>query len=276
MRLGAHLSIENGYIGALEKAKTIGANCLQIFSTSPRGWKADYPKFAKQYLEEFGSTQTKLDIAPVYFHASYLINLADANQIGFLSKKRLVKELLIADLFGIRGTIIHTGSFKTEQPNYLKLKDNLNYILERISQNVLLIIENAGNRKIGKTIEEIGYIIKLVKDRRLKVFLDTCHLHAAGYDISSKQNLDKFLDAFDKEIGLERLELWHVNDSKDEFGSLRDRHENISLGKIGNQVFEILLNHRDTRDYPFITEVPGFDGTGPDKQNIDILKNLVI
>jgi deoxyribonuclease-4 len=275
MRLGAHLSIEKGYIGALEKAKTIGANCLQIFSTSPRGWKADYPKFAKLYLKEFQATQTKLDIAPVYFHASYLINLADANQIGFLSKKQLVKELLIADMFGIKGTIIHTGSFKTEQPNYLKLKDNLNYILERISQNVLLIIENAGNRKIGQTIEQIGYIVKLVKDKRLKVCLDTCHLHAAGYDISSKQSLDKFLKAFDKEVGLEKLELWHVNDSKDAFGSLRDRHENIGQGFIGLKVFETLFNHSQTKDYPFIIEVPGFDNNGPDKQNLDILKTLV-
>ena len=275
MFIGAHVSIENGYIGAIEKLHAIGGNCLQMFSASPRGWKLEYPKFEKDYIETFKTKQKESGISSVYFHASYLVNLADPLQIGFMSKKQLVKELLIADMFGIQGSIVHTGSFKNENPNYLKLKANICYALERMSKDILFIIENAGNRKIGKTMEEIGYIIKLVKDKRLKVCLDTCHLHAAGYDISNKQSLDGFLKFFDKEIGMERLELWHVNDSKDEFGSLRDRHENIGKGSLGLKVFETLLNHPDTRNYPFITEVPGIDGNGPDKENITTLKELI-
>lgn len=271
-RIGAHVSIGNGYLKALEKLREMGGNTLQIFSSAPRSWKL--PKFEDQDIKKFQEMQKKYDIQPIYFHASYLINLGDFQRVGFLSKKRMITELNIASLFGIQGSIVHLGSFKQEKPNYLKLVENIHYILKKTPDETLFIIENAGNRKIGKTIEEIGYIIKLAKDKRIKVCLDTCHLHSAKYDISTKNKLDKFLRLFDKEIGLDRLALWHINDSRDPFGSFRDRHENIGQGTIGLKTFETLLKHPLTKDFPFIIETPGFDNLGPDKRNIDILKRL--
>jgi len=97
----------------------------------------------------------------------------------------------------------------------------------------------------------------------------------AGYDILTKEKLDEFLNDFDKRIGLEKLELWHVNDSRDPFGSFRDRHENIGKGEIGLEAFRLLFNHPKLRHSTFIIETPGFDGLGPDKKNLDILKGLI-
>jgi len=273
MKIGAHLTIEKGYVFALEKLQKMGGNCLQIFSTTPRGWRS--ASLSPVQINNFLAKKKELGIEPIFYHASYLINLGDFSSIGHLSKQSLEKELNLASQAGIKGSIIHLGSFKLNAPNYQKLAANISAVLEKTPRDTLFIIENAGNKKIGKTLEEIGQIIKLVKNPRVKVCLDTCHLFSAGYDISTKSKLEKLLKEFEEKIGLEKLEVWHVNDSRDAFGSFRDRHENIGQGTLGLGAFETLLNHPQTKNYPFITETPGFDNLGPDKKNIDILKNLV-
>ncbi|MDO8510266.1 MAG: deoxyribonuclease IV [bacterium] len=278
-RLGAHLSIAGGMSKALERASVIGANCLQIFSTSPRRWLL--PKIAPPEAETFIKRKRELGIDPVYFHSTYLINLAQVGLVGERSVESLVAELKLADTIGIRGSIVHLGSLKNnnaEGDDYSAhgaLISHLKAILGQTPESTLLMIENAGTRKIGKRIEEIAWIIKAVNNRRLRVCLDTCHLHAAGYDITSEKKLEGFLSLFDSLIGLPKLELIHTNDSKDSFGSLRDRHENIGKGKIGLTTFKLLLNHKKLRALPFIIETPGFDDKGPDKKNLDILRTLI-
>lgn len=172
---------------------------------------------------------------------------------------------------GVKGSIVHVGSFKKDEPNYEVLEKNIREVLKNTPENTFLIVENAGNRKVGKTLEEIGIIARW--DKRIKVCLDTCHLHAAGYDLT---DLGLFLETFNAVVGLEKLELFHANDSKDEFGSLRDRHENIGVGKVGLEIFQKLLNNPLLKTMPFICEVPGFENLGPDKRNLDILKDLII
>lgn len=272
-RIGAHLSIAGGHIKAIDRALEIGCNAVQIFCASPRGW--NFAKFGDTTAEDFKKEAAKQDVSPVYFHASYLINLADGGRIGALSKQLLTHELKIASKMGVRGSIIHLGSYKDNGKNHKQLCDNIAAVLEKIPKDVEFIIENAGNRKIGQTIEEIAEIIKELKDKRLKVCLDTCHLHAAGYDLSTKKSFEEFLSVFDKTIGLDRLSLWHINDSRDPFGSLRDRHENIGMGEVGVDVFKNILNHPKTKNIPCILEVPGFDGEGPDKKNVEIFKSLI-
>ena len=117
-------------------------------------------------------------------------------------------------------------------------------------------------------------IIDAVRDNRVRVCLDTCHLHAAGYDLSDSVKFKKFLKEFDEMIGLLKLELVHINDSRDRLGDLRDRHENIGEGFVGKKVFENFLTNSKTRNLPYILETPGFDGMGPDKKNVEILKQL--
>jgi apurinic endonuclease APN1 len=172
------------------------------------------------------------------------------------------------------GSIIHLGSFKNNGNGHEQLHENIAQVLEKAPEDRYFIIENAGNRKIGQTISEIGQIIKTLKDERLKVCLDTCHLHAAGYDLTTKESYDAFITMFEREVGLERLAVWHINDSHDPFGSLNDHHENLGKGLVGTDVFKNITHDPRMSEIPLILEVPGLDGKGPDKANIDVLKSL--
>ncbi|PIV08062.1 hypothetical protein COS52_04695 [Candidatus Roizmanbacteria bacterium CG03_land_8_20_14_0_80_39_12] len=283
MKIGAHLSIAGGYHKALERISSIGGNCLQIFSASPRGWNratvTDEPK--RLFLD----TKKRLNIKEVFFHASYLVNLADEGRIGEESKKSLIAELNVASQLEIVGSIVHIGSFKGNLPavwdvsqdkKYSVLINNINETLTSTPQDTFLIIENAGNKKIGQNLDEIASIVRDIDNERLKVCLDTCHLFSAGYELSTKKKMDTFFDEFEKKIGLKKLVVFHMNDSKDPFDSGRDRHENIGQGTLSMEPFKLLLHDKRTKDLPFIIETPGFDGNGPDKKNIDILKNLVL
>ena len=275
MKLGAHQSIAGGYEQALKRVHNIGGNCLQIFSSSPRGW--NFPKVDKKEVKKFLDLKAKLSIEPIYFHASYLINLADEGKVSQLSKMSLISEMNIAPLLNIKGSIIHLGSYKDQKSKtkYQNLISNIKEILKKTSKDSLFIIENAGNRKIGQNLEEISQIIKDVNDERIRLCLDTCHLFSNGYQFNSNKDLDEFINKLDKLNLLDRIEVWHINDSRDEFNSGHDRHANIGEGKIDINEFKTLLNHQKTRNYPFIIETPGFDKKGPDKKNLEILKSLI-
>ncbi|MDO9028649.1 MAG: deoxyribonuclease IV, partial [Candidatus Roizmanbacteria bacterium] len=158
---------------------------------------------------------------------------------------------------------------------YRVLINNIKEVLKNTSSETLFIIENAGNRKIGQTLEEIAQIVKDVNNPRVRICLDTCHLFSNGYRFSNDKEFDLFLDKLDELDLLDRIEVWHVNDSRDEFNSGHDRHENIGQGTIGLEEFKTLLNHKKTKNYPFIIETPGFKNEGPDKKNLDILKSMI-
>ncbi len=275
MKLGAHQSIAGGYHEALKRIKNIGGNCLQIFSSSPRGWS--FPKITDEEIKKFFTVNSQYLIQPIYFHASYLINLADEGKIGEMSVKSLINELNLAPKLNIKGSIIHLGSFKGDytEEKYQKLIENIKKVLKNSPKDAFFIIENSGTRKIGQTLEELEKIVHDLDDERTKICLDTCHLFSNGYKFENDHQLDFFLNQLKKLNLLERLEVWHLNDSKDEFNSGKDRHENIGQGKIGLEEFRTLLNHPLTKDYPFIIETPGFNNEGPDKKNLDILKSLI-
>jgi apurinic endonuclease APN1 len=284
-KLGAHLSTSNGLTKTLDSLIEKGGNCLQLFSSSPMMWSDS--KFTDTDIQDFINHKNELEIGPTYFHACYLINFADGNETGKKSLKSLIFELNLASKMQIRGSVVHTGSFKEGKmpvDNYLESRTSDSYknlisqlktVLAETPKDTVLILENAGNRKIGRTIEQLSNILEDINDDRMKVCLDTCHLHAAGYDLNSQDNFENFLSDFDNKIGFNKLELMHLNDSRDEFGSLRDRHENIGEGKVGIQVFKNLLNNPRTKQLPFIIETPGFDDKGPDKENLDILKGFI-
>ncbi len=285
-KLGAHVSISGGYVNSLQSIHAMGGNCLQIFSTSPRGWNFARP--SHDDIAKFIKTKSKLKIDPVYFHASYLINLALNNRVGQFSKQSLKHELKLASKLRIKGSIIHLGSFKNNEiqirgvydralhvNDYETLVSNISEILEKTPQDTLFIIENAGNDKVGKKLDEIATIIEQVDDDRVRVCLDTCHLYSSGYDLSTEEKLERFLEVFDALIGLKRLELFHFNDSRDLFNSGRDRHENIGQGTIPVDEFKLIMTHQRLKHLPFIIETPGFNDKGPDKKNLDILKSLL-
>lgn len=271
---GAHLSISGGFSEALKRASDIGGNCLQIFSSPPRNWSLKEP--SQSEIDLFLKTKRELKIGPVYFHTTYLVNLAGENGIDQKSVEFLIKELNLAGKLGVIGSIVHLGSFKGNKTElaYKKLIKNIREILAKTPRQTFFIIENAGNRKIGASLDEIAEIVKDLGSARVKVCLDTCHLWASGYDITDTKKLNNFLSEFDKKIGLQKIELWHANDSRDEFGSFRDRHENIGQGALSLKAFEVLVNQSKINDRPFIIETPGFDGNGPDQKNLEILKGL--
>lgn len=276
IKLGAHQSISGGFPEALKRIKNIGGNCLQIFSSSPRGWTT-FIKIKENEIEEFIKLKKEFNIDPIYFHASYLINLADEGKIGEMSKISLINELKLAEKLEIKGSIVHLGSYKQKDKRnkYEILIKNIKEILDKTPKKTLFIIENAGTKKIGQTLEEINQIIKDLNNPRIRLCLDTCHLFSNGYKFENQLELDNFLNKLKKLELFEKLEVWHLNDSRDEFNSGKDRHENIGEGKIGISEFKTLLNHPQTKNYPFIIETPGFDKKGPDKKNLDILKSLI-
>lgn len=282
MKIGAHLSVAGGFFKAVEKASLIGANCLQIFSSSPRDWGT--PRVTDEQIEKFVSLKKQKGIDPVFFHATYLINLAAEGETGRKSRELLTAELNLCPRMGILGSVVHLGSFKDgdgtldrytmANGQYQGLVRSIKEVLANAPLQSWLIAENAGNRKIGKTVEELAAIVRDVSDERLKVCLDTCHLHAAGVSLSTPESLKTFLDEFDQKIGLSKIAVIHLNDSKDELGSLRDRHENMGEGKVGMEVFRNLVNEPRLAGVPFILEVPGILGDGPDRENVEVVKKL--
>ena len=270
--IGAHVSAAGGYTNALKRLKKINGSCLQLFSGSPRIWKS--ADISEAQITEFRETKNRLKIDPVYFHASYLVNFAANGRIGEMSKAALINELILAKNLGVKGSIIHLGSFKGEKPDYDILISNIQNVLENTPKETLFIIENAGNKKICCNLSELWYIVEKLNSKRVKVCLDTCHLWAAGYDLSTENKFDKYFSEFEQKIGLEKLEIIQINDSKDLLGSYRDRHQNLGEGNIPLEEFRLFMTKPQTKNLPMILEVPGFKKEGPDKRNVDILKRL--
>lgn len=274
-RIGAHISTSGGFLKAIERAVSIGANTIQIFGASPVQWKTKTPD--EEESKKFQVLCKRNDIGPVFLHAPYLINLASSKDgLINLSKELLKKHLEISNSLGARGVIFHIGS-KGERDQ----KEAENIVVESLLdifkdvKKGILFIENcagAGNL-IGDTLEEIGAIIKKVNNQRIGFCLDTAHAFEAGIlpDFETK-TINSFVKKIEKEIGLEKFEVIHANDSKTPMGSNKDRHENIGEGFIGKNGFVNLFKNKEFRKRAFILEVPGFDNLGPDKKNINILK----
>jgi len=275
---GAHVSIAGGIEHAPIRARELKADALQMFASSPQSFAFSSPSEFQIELFRHRVKQARID--PVFFHGVYLINLAsDIRKNLNLSVKSLIAYQYLALRVGSRGTIFHLGSHKGRgfKEVFETIVNSLCQILKESDQKILLIIENstASSGKIGGRFEEIGAIVKEVKDTRLKVCLDTCHLFVSGYPIHQKDGLEKTLKEFDRKVGIDRLTLLHLNDSKSPFLSAIDRHENIGEGYIGLEGFKNIINHNSLKHLPFIIETPGFEDKGPDKKNLEILRSLV-
>ncbi len=276
-KIGAHVSAAVSLELSFERAQNIGAECTQIFISPPQQWAQ--PPHSEKEINLYHEQSDKTNIMPNFIHAAYLINLASPNpDLVKKSTDWLIYSQKIAEELRSGGTILHIGSFKDSD-----FETSLNQVIKSLSliltatSNINLILENsagAGNL-IGDKFAEIGQIIKTVNDPRLKVCLDTQHAFASGYDLRTKNGLEQTVEEFDREVELNRLVAIHANDSKTDLGSNRDRHENIGEGFIGIDGFKNIVNHKAFQNTPFILEVPGFLGTGPDEKNIKLLKSLL-
>jgi len=276
LRIGAHVSAAGGISNAVDRITAIGGNCLQIFVSSPRGWAKT--NITDEQVELFRKKCQEQHIGPVFIHGLYLANIAtDQVELREKSIDALSWALTIADRIGAEGVIYHTGSKKDRDhaEAMANVIEAMQEILRRSPGQSKLIVEGSApqNGKVGVTFREIGDMIQGVGSERVGVCLDTCHTHQAGYSLATTEAIDRSLAAFEQHIGLDRLVVLHANDIKPPPAAL-DRHENIGDGALGESGFKALLHHPKLRDLPWILEVPGFDGEGPDARNISIMKRL--
>ena len=280
MKLGAHVSTAGGLDKAIDRAVVIGCETIQIFGSSPQSWA--YNPVSDAQTSAFREKAAEADIAPVFFHCIYLINLGAQNpealEKGIAS---LMNYMELAAEVDARGIIFHPGSHKGSgyEGIFEQTVSSIERVLENSPEGPWLTLENTAGmgQHIGARLDELGRIIAAVSPTyrdRLKVCLDTQHCLAAGYDVATKDGLEAMLAEFDECIGLDNLVAVHANDSKYAVGAGVDRHENIGQGYIGLQGFENIMSNPAFQDVPFFLEVPGFEHKGPDRQNLDILKEI--
>ncbi len=275
MKLGAHVSTAGGVSNAIGRAQEIGAETIQIFASSPRGWA--FKPIPEGESLAFRQKSEETGIGPTFIHGSYLVNIG-SESLHEKSVDSLTKNMQAAGQLGAAGVVFHGGSHKGAGFDAILdlAVSTLQEVLESSPPDVWLILENSAGMgaHIGSSFQEIARIIKAVESPQMKVCLDTEHTFAAGYNIAHKNAIDEVMEQFDKEIGLSKLVAIHANDAKVEFGSGIDRHDNIGEGYIGTAGFEVIMSHAAFRNVPFLLEVPGMEGNGPDKENLDRLKAI--
>ncbi len=278
--IGAHISAEGGAWNAIQNIEAIGGTVVQFFGASPRMWHTR--TISASDAKKFREAKIKSTVREVYLHASYLVNLASASEeIYEKSIKNLSEHLKIAETIGADGLIFHVGSGKGIGPEEALAKEI--FAMKRVLKNVPgkshLIMENSagGGAKVGSGIEEMAHLYKKVGSDRVKICFDTAHAFEAGIISEyTEKKIKKLFDEWDKKVGIDEIVALHVNDSKTAYESHHDRHENIGEGKIGMDGFRALAKEKRLWDKAWILEVPGFDGNGPDRKNINIVKSLFL
>jgi deoxyribonuclease-4 len=277
-RLGAHLPLGTGMVRAVERAAEIGASAIQIFGDNPTSWRRRVE--APREQPAFRARLAELDIAPVTIHAAYLVNLAGPDPDFFeRSIDVLTSELQAAPGFSARFVNVHTGSHRDAgvPAGTARIAEGVSRSLGATDDGpdaAVLVLENSagGGFGIGATVDELAGIADAiaacgVPDRRVGFCLDTAHAWGAGYRLSDPAAIDELLGEFDTRIGLDRLRIIHLNDSKSELGSHMDRHEHVGAGKIGEIGMAHLLRHPLLAHVTYYLETPGMD-EGYDAINI--------
>jgi len=279
--IGAHMSIAGGLHTAFERAEQVGSTAIQIFTKNSNQWKD--PVISTEDIEKYRDARNKSKVRIVVSHDSYLINLCGANDaLLHGSRKSFVEEIKRCNALDIKFAIFHPGAHTTmDRSEAVQLvSESLNYAHETTDGlDVITLIETTAGQgtTLGSTFEEIAEMISNVKDKkRVGVCIDTCHIFAAGYDITTKVGYDKTMDQFEKVIGFKMLHAIHFNDAKKPLNSHVDRHENIGEGEIGKAAFGFFMNDKRLADIPKILETPkGDDGYSMDIVNLKLLRSLV-
>jgi len=263
-RLGAHLSIAGGLPRAVDRARASRCEALQIFTKSAGQWRArDLPP---EEIALFRQRVAETGIRPVVAHNSYLINVGTAQPaLRAQSIAALREELDRAEALGLDGLVMHPGSYTsgTEADGLRLIAEALQQLLaDRPRAKTKLLLEHTAGQgtNLGHRFEHLAEIIQRLRgSRRVGVCLDTCHLLAAGYDICSREGYERTFAEFDRIVGLDRVRVFHLNDSKKPCGSRVDRHEHIGKGCLGLDPFRWLLNDPRFEGLPMLLETPKLD-----------------
>lgn len=280
-RIGGHVSNAGGLNNAVTNTLAIGGNAIQIFAGSPRMWaRSLYPQ---KIADDFRKLVIEKDLNPVYIHALYLTNLASDNpEMLAKSIQALTIDMTNSAAIGGSGVVLHIGSHQGRGWDHDKdqVIAAIKEVLDNTPEESMLLLENSAGQqgKIG-SLPELADILSslssLPVSNRLKVCLDTAHAFEAGYNFTTPEGIEMWIAEIEKTIGLDKIELFHLNDSKTPLGSGRDNHQNIGDGFIGSEGLKNLINHPKLAHLPLILEVPGLEGMGPDKANIDRVKALI-
>ena len=280
MLFGAHESISGGVFNAVLRGQQATCDTIQMFNKSNNQWRAK--KLEPEEVDKFFETIEETKVTVSVSHSSYLINIAspkaDLNKKSYNSLK---EELERCELLKIPNLVFHPGSHvdSGEENGMNKISANINKLFDAVpdGQTWLLLETTAGQgSNLGHTFEQLAYMINRVEDKsRLGVCMDTCHIFAAGYPITDLKDYKATMKKFDDVIGLDRLRIIHMNDSKKEFGSRRDRHEHIGKGMIGIKAFSNFINDRRLKKVPMILETPKEEDLKEDIENLKILRGLV-
>jgi len=286
-KIGAHISISGGIYKAVERARKLEINTIQIFLKNSNRWEAK--QYSDEDLQLYHNAISSFNDLNIFAHSGYLINLAGDGDNYIKSINAVIDEIKRAELLNIKYIVIHPGSHKDMGLEYgiNKIAQSIDKIFATYPSKVKLLLETTAGMgsSVGHKFEHLQEIIeKSSSKNNLGVCLDTCHIFAAGYDISKKESCKKVIESFHTIIGLDSLKLIHVNDSKKEYNSRVDRHTHIGNGFIGNDGFNFFLNDDRIKNIPLILETPKKmegvtdkpDDMKADIENLKRLNNILL
>jgi len=279
-RIGIHLGTAGGASNAVERAREIGANTFQIFSSSPRMWHA--PSVAPEQCERMRRLRAELDVGPLVIHTSYLVNVcSQTDEVRRKSIAAFRGEIERALALGAEFLVLHPGSWKglTRERGLALAAESITEAIDGLAWQGTpfhILIENTAGAEfsLGGSFEQVAELVaRLRAIAPVAVCLDTCHTHVAGYDLVTGEGYESTVQLIESTIGAAAVRVWHCNDAKSARGSKLDRHENIGEGTIGLEPFRRLLNDVRFGHAAFIAETP-VDEPGDDARNVSILRSL--
>lgn len=280
-RIGIHLGTKGGVSNSIERARQIGANTLQIFSSSPRMWRA--PKVDPAQAARMRELRAAYDVGPVVIHTAYLINLCSQNEdVREKSIAAFRGEIERALALGAEYLVLHPGSW-----NGLTREQGLELAAKSIERSIgglpwreasfRILIENTAGAQysLGGSFDQVAELVALLRNHApVDVCLDTCHAHVAGYDLLTETGYEETMKRIAATVGFESVRVWHCNDAKAALGSKLDRHQHIGQGTMGLEPFRRLLNDPRFAHAAFIAETP-VDEPEDEERNVRVLKSLV-
>jgi deoxyribonuclease-4 len=280
-RIGIHLGTAGGASNAVEKAQEIGANTFQIFSSSPRMWRA--PKVDPKQAARMRELRAALDVGPLVIHTSYLVNVcSQSDEIREKSIAAFRGEIERALELGAEYLVLHPGSWKglTRDEGLRLAADSITRAIDGLAwqgTGFHILIENTAGAEfsLGGSFEQVAELVERLRATApVHVCLDTCHTHVAGYDLITAEGYEQTMAQVAATVGFDAVRVWHMNDAKAERGSKLDRHEHIGQGTMGVEPFRRLLNDERFAHAAFIAETP-VDAPGDEERNVRVLKSLV-
>jgi deoxyribonuclease-4 len=277
MLIGAHVSTGGGLVRAIERAEERTCDAIQVFNQSPRMWRPT--RYSDDDFAEFREAMERSRVEVVAIHMIYLINpAAKDREMQRKSLESLTHALRVGDGIGALGVVVHPGALKDDTRANAR-KRAIKLIKEALarSERCPIIYENtAGSPQLlGLDFDETAELIdKTGGPKRLGLCIDSCHLHATGYEVQTPEGVKELVDEIDAKVGLEQLKLLHVNDSRDERGSNRDRHIALGKGEIGRKGIRAFLGEKRFQRLPAVFEGPGLEGHSPSKEDVQLMRRL--